>query len=450
MQEIAVWINVVCYITLLVWFQVKVKSFRLGSLALSIYAFSALAGMFFFNSILSSFVNLQIIPFLFLFTLFCIVVRPILKFDSGQVKKIVYNKDMVYWLSLFIGIISIIPAVEITYLLTKVSNMDESIFAELHQMKNTGEGTIDALRLSAISRPFYFFVSKISDISPILLFIQIASPKRNWRIIVLLLISIYCGNGMGVVMGGRSALTYTAIYLFALYLIFEDFLPTQTKKGVKLYGLLGLSGIVVVFLIITLARFNQKAVASEVGVIDWISLYAGEGSLDFNEYVWNMRGTTQGDYCFSYFKDLLDFDSVKKGLERRDYFEVRTNIPQQIFYTFIGNIIEDFGKAWGALFLVVVSILIRKGTKAKNSTLNLSNLIVLCLWCKIVFSGITFYTYAGSRAEILLTNLILAFICLLLRNDTAIDNKTITQSNRNRNSTLLQKHKDDLHNAVLG
>ncbi len=422
-QELIVWGNFVLFAGLFVLYQVKTGAFSLGSLAILIYTLSAVFGVILYNSSLSFFTNLQIVPALFLFFLFLVIIYPIIRFDNSTIEKISCNYRLVYWLSIFIGLVSIVPSAEITYLLATVSRMDKSVFSEIHTMKNTGDGAINTLQLSAISRPFYFFVYRLSDISPILLFLQFAAPKKDWRIIVLLLLSIYCVNGMGIIQGGRRSITQTALYIIGLYFIFKKFLPINVKKAIRIYGVILLAGIIAVFLFLTFARFTENKFESRGTVIEWISLYAGEGPLNFNKYIWNMHGTTNGDYCFSYFKQLFGLDSFNNNIERRDYWALKTNIPQYIFYTFIGNIIEDFGKFWGGIFLIFVSLILGNLFKMRGRQLKISNLIILCLWANIVLSGITFYAYGGNRAEILLTDLFLAFLCSLNRNNAFIYNK---------------------------
>ncbi|TLV02388.1 O-antigen polymerase [Dyadobacter luticola] len=425
-QELAVWINLLLYCCLFLGFQLWARSVRLGSLALFIYAVSSIFGLVFFNSVLSNFSNLKIFPAIFLFVLFLIVVYPIIRFDTSKLWRITFNYNVVYWLSMVIGAISILPAIEVTFLLTKVSQMDQSIFAEIHRLKNEGEGTIDTLQLSGISKIMYVLISRFSDVTPILLFLQLASRKKDWKVIIALLIPIYCVNAMGVVQAGRSTLTYTVVYFLALYLIFKDFLPLNAKKAVRRYGIILLSLVVGIFLFITFARYNQKSVAADVPVIEWISLYAGEGTLYFNEFVWNMRGTTNGDYIFAYFKDLLDFKAFTDVVERRDYWVLKTNIPQHVFYTFIGAVIEDLGKTGGAVFLIFISFLITRATNLARRFLTLSNIIILCIWCKIVISGITFYAYGGhNKTELLIVDLVFALVCVFYRNDASILNKTI-------------------------
>ncbi len=429
-QEYVVWLNGGLYVSLFLLYQLKIRYFRLGSFALLIYAVSAIFGIVFFYSPLSDFRKLQIFPVFFLFSLFLLVVYPLLKFDTKTINRFTYNTKVIDSLSLVLGILSIIPSIEITLLLSTVSNMDNTVFSEIHRMKNAGEGNIRELQLSSISRPLFLIISRFSDITPILLFIQLTSNKRNWSLIILVFISIYCVNGMGVINGGRSELTNIAIYLFALYLIFKDFFTSRSIKIINKYGLVIISLIASVFIFITLVRFNTKTIASELSVLDWISLYAGEGQLYFNEYVWNMHGTTEGDYIFSYFKQFLDLNTFTDVVERREYWVTKTNIPQHVFYTFMGTVVEDFGKFIGPIFLLIVTAIIQNFIRIKKRIINFAQIIILGIWCRIVILGVTFYPYGGhNKTQLLVVDIIILLICLTSKNNAIIERKSKNDSN---------------------
>lgn len=425
-QELVVWINFSIYTILVVFYLINKKAFNLSSLVLLVYCISSFFGILFYHSPLSNFTRLQIFPALFLFSLFLLVVTPLFKFDNKILDKIIYPKEIIWGLSIILGVLSIIPSIEVTLLLMKVSKMDNSIYSEIHRLKNSGEASLKDLELSQISKIQYIIISRFSDISPILLFIQLASPKKKWIAIILIFLSIYCVNGMGIVQAGRSELTFSVMYFTALYLIFKPFFSPKTNKIVVTYGLSTLLIILAIFFFITISRFNTKSTSINLSLIDWFSLYAGEGMLYFNEYIWNMEGTTEGDYGFSYFKQFLDYNTFIDVVERRNYWASKTRIPQQVFYTFLGNIIEDFGKILGSIFLIIVTLLVLNFTKIRNRKFSFSNLIVLCLWSRILLLGITFYSYSGqNNSQVLIVDLVLAFICSINKQNAFISRFSI-------------------------
>ena len=73
-----------------------------------------------------------------------------------------------------------------------------------------------------------------------------------------------------------------------------------------------------------------------------------------------------------------------------------------IFYTYIGSIFEDFNKIGTLIFLLVFSTITIKLTKIKNGLITFPQIIILCLCARVLVIP-TFYTYTSLMAQ---TNLL--------------------------------------------
>lgn len=59
----------------------------------------------------------------------------------------------------------------------------------------------------------------------------------------------------------------------------------------------------------TFARYSMSEGAQTVSMLGWISLYAGEGTLNFNQNMWHTQAFTEGDNCFAFIKYILGMDT---------------------------------------------------------------------------------------------------------------------------------------------
>lgn len=114
--------------------------------------------------------------------------------------------------------------------------------------------------------------------------------------------------------------------------------------------------------------------------------------------MWYTNAFTEGDNCFSFFKNLFGLDTFIDYLERREYWGPRTGVDPVRFYTFIGDIYSDLSYFVIPLLLLIVYYL-RRMVVNKN-VVSLFKVYLLYSWGYICVTGITCYTLKTYQSMI--------------------------------------------------
>lgn len=125
--------------------------------------------------------------------------------------------------------------------------------------------------------------------------------------------------------------------------------------------------------------------------------------------MWYTKAYMAGDNCFSFFKNIFGLDTFTDLLERRAYWEIRTGVQGNLFYTFIGDIFSDIGY-FVMPFLMFISLYIRKQVRNKAS-IRILPLYMFSIWATVCIGGFTCYIFKSVSGTIdILFSLFIIFI----------------------------------------
>lgn len=343
---------------------------------------------------------------------------PVFSYDNHYAKKLYENqgsKRFVYITLCAISIIAIEPFLEnLLHLRSLSGNLD--VTADIYAARADGENAKSEY-LSWIGRKFFWINFLIKDIIPLLFFYYLLKWKKYNRYVII-------GTSMailnpilhGFALGGRSTIINTAFYFIFVYMLFRPYLPIKQKKKID-KGLLVIGGVVIIAIsILTIIRFNSQDLS--VDIWTWVSLYTGEGVLNFSADLWPLSKTCNGDNTFLMVRYLLglteniDIESVRAT---RDILGVRN----LVFYTYIGTIYYDFNKIGTLLFCAFFSILFYVSCKPKYNTYKLSQLATLSILGKVIMMGVMFYPYTLWNDQLSLL-LLLIYIAILKNKENRV------------------------------
>lgn len=150
---------------------------------------------------------------------------------------------------------------------------------------------------------------------------------------------------------------------------------------------------------------------TQTDIWTWISLYLGEGSLRFSQYVWNLNTTSAGDTCFSFIKDLLGLETFTDNTSRRDFYEVRLGIPTSIFYTMIGDFYQDLGFVGTIILVIIIYIILNKMLQriVNKHSFTFVSLFFISIFTLIFLHGFMYYIFKQYSLQM---NLFLSFILI--------------------------------------
>jgi oligosaccharide repeat unit polymerase len=339
-----------------------------------------------------------------------ISIIPFWKINTEELSMIrLRNKKLFVDLILFLGIISLFPFIEnLTHLLISLSDSGSNDIYDLYLNKQSGDFNTRELIfwLDPISIWLNTITLKLQPISLLFLFYYLTFERINKYILIGLTMLALNPIVFGMSMAGRGAASYFILSFIFLMILFKGRILSKRYSVLLKTSVIFLSISIIGIVVITLVRFNESTAYGNV--FEWISLYLGEGSVNFCNTMWEIKVNTEGDNSFSFLKSFLGFDGITDLFEKEAYWnESRTGVSPVRFYTFIGDIFSDLGGWASILYFSFISFGILKLFKNRKNISFVKLFIYVVIFQMILF-GFTIYPYKIYSISMNI------FICLFL------------------------------------
>lgn len=414
MQYSIVIFNFILYLLAYYYFSIRRKTFfkDIGVFLLLIYALSSGAALYHYHSGLRDYDHLTIMPSIYLFAMILLTSAPVLSFQLHEHTRIKVNDKVITYLSYFLLIVSIEPFFENFNLISSILSIDSASYVtEIHAMRHQGD-VDNLINYSEVGMFFYRWNSYMRDLAPVLMFYQFTKNRVKLLDILGFVLVIININIVSFVNSSRSEIVNNIIYIFFLYLLFKPQIKPEILKKLNRYLYLAFIFILILFSLLTIWRFYQtfgQTSFQEASIFQWVALYLGEGTINFNEHVWALKVTTEGDYVLTFFKDLFGAHTFVENVDRREFWEAKTQIPLYIFYTYVGSFVIDFGLVLSTVIFAVGSLLLYVMLRNPRSV-GMHTLFIFAVYYKVIATGFCFYTYSGMIGRQLFINLILVLL----------------------------------------
>lgn len=333
--------------------------------------------------------SMTLFPHLFLAICFLIYIKPLFETNIGKLLDLQGS----YYFRLFLNICAIISIIPFSENLIHAihSSQNASAFGDFYASKN--DINFDGRsHLSYIGSKLNSITLILQNVSP-LLFIYYLTWKRTNKFTAFGL--LLCALNPIVFLfslGGRGIPVIILFWSIALFLLLKEHIPNNRKKiitSVFIIISILVGGIVS---LITISRFGE----TEFEISEWIVRYIGESTIGYNEEVFYTRNHTYGENCFSFFRYILGLNDFPE----RDipYLERLTGCRMFVFYTFIGDLVIDFGAFTTIILLLILSFLMSNIIKKSNIHPQFSLLIIIGLYIKMGIIGYMFmFTKLGAQ-----------------------------------------------------
>jgi len=407
--------SLLLFLTLLIyWF--KKKTFDLGFLILTVWTISSFFSVYcFIEQNVTIRYSVELAPLLFLYLSLIYSFSPILKLKDNTILKLSGNKRFIYILSLFVIGISIIPFFEnLIHLLKNYSssNFNENI-VQINDLRRVGSVLS---WMSSVGRICNNISIILFILSPLLLFYWI--PRKNVSIIfkLLLLLPILQNLLYGFNSSSRAYLNGVIIIVMVAFILLRKTLPNKLARNVIKTGMIVGTLFIISFIYITVVRFNlsMKDTHADFTMLDFISIYAGESAIRFND-MWNSHALMNGDNTLPFFKYILGFDSLTSNIQIYEYWEKQTGISGNLFYTFVGDFVGDFGP-FGSLIIITLFIIPLFRCYPKNGIISLYKIYYILIWSYICLFGFTYYPFKTWFGGLILFVNVLVLVILKISN----------------------------------
>lgn len=331
------------------------------------------------------------IPVIYLFFALMISFTPFMKFNTKKtdvvfpVKKIITLLSWIFVISTLLGMATsstnVIEGLQMvmleeTYGLDLYNNMTESVEGSGHFASN-----IPMIIMNAM----YTFAA-------LLLFVNMTYEKKNKLLISLIAFCLFYGAIKYISIGERGGLVNRSLIVLVSYICMKDYLSESINKKVRKIGLVVGVLLLVPFMALTISRFGN----TNEGTTNSLFNYAGQGTVHFCQYALDNNGIRYGDRTVSLFKRIVGFPNTPHNfLERRAKYP-QLKINDEVFSTFVGDFVIDFGPVLALLIIILFSLLLTSMVKMCNKRMKFHYFILLHFSMCAIVQGVSLFQYSDS------------------------------------------------------
>ncbi len=417
MSELSIVIlNVVLYLLFAFYsFRIKNAIFKLISF---IWLASAIMSVFYFLNPFNLLTNkITITPFFYLFGIFLICVLPLIKLDNKLISKrnLRCNKNLFNFLVLLLALCSIEPFLEILYFIfTKGINELGSIYTEGKFQKGYSETN----HFSFIGKFLFSIVDYFKFVSIPLLFFYVTRGKNKYILIGLLIASL-TPTLNSLAHGQRFLVMFLTFSYIFNFLLFRPFISQIRLNSIKKIGLLGGVGIGFIVFAISISRFGAgtEYSADGYGTLYQFVRYLGESFCNFNSYAFHLTEFLDGQNSWSGYYAYFTNEGLDIGEKNR-----LIGITVNIFYTYIGSFVLDYGLSKAFLILCLLAYFGFVTVKSFRRNMKFGSVILINLYVNILLFGTTYFIYQNGFIH-LLWAVFLSFLINILTTKSNLQNK---------------------------
>lgn len=374
----------------------RCKSFDVGCAILAVYLFSSFCTILHVNSTHLEFTFIDnIIPTLLYCSLLTICVKPFFSFASYAIKDIAYVKEKTFKVvSWFFIVVSFIA------LILSFNDIKDSLFSDLGRLRSAFyDDSYDSVIGGQVW--YKYILSLVVPFSPIMLlffFYSVAKMKNGILFNILLFAASLIMVVQSFTNASRTQVIYWILTFYILYVLFRPVLSKKIKYVFSLVAGIMVLILAVYFIAVTISRFGEGDDAESS-----LLYYAGSSYLSFcdvyNHY--SFQGLT--------FDRLLPittkyiFGNNFNITLYREMIGAKIGTPVNLFFTFLGDAMIDFGIIGMILYAILQSFLTKKILyRRQKSVITLSQMILFVLIARQMLLGLFAYVYLSISSSILI------------------------------------------------
>ena len=399
----------VTWIVTLVWYQRKSHTLDGGTAIMSTYIMYAVFSLLTLNDYMFSdlFLPLKVFPYIYLYCMLMVALSPAIYIHHKPVREIESPQTSILAITSIIIIISsilLVPDIIANFgtgfvkLFTETDAGKDAYMEQIEEAEDAGSG------ISNIPAIIY---NSLSDITIFLFFYYMTLKKKNVWLIGGLLFAIILGILIPIMHGQRGGVITAVLTAIIGYAMFQQFISKRINRAIRMFGFSCIIAIAIPIAAITVSRFGNMG----GGVAGFLNWYVGQGNLYFNNFALDAGGTRNGDRTLNLVKRLIDSDTPKNYTERRDKYH-NLKIDDDIFSTFVGDIVIDFGPVPTVFILVFFNALVIYLIRPRDGTIKLYQMLLLYFTlCICMQGGMYLFSFSdGGNLRILTLVLLYAYL----------------------------------------
>lgn len=167
----------------------------------------------------------------------------------------------------------------------------------------------------------------------------------------------------GINSGTRGIIIIMGILYICCFFMMVNLFSKKQIKCIRRVGAIFSILFLVFFSIITLSRYNVSN--QDKTMVGSLLLYSSEGPIKFNNEMYYGEHNTKGDVNLCFFKSLIGLKTYTTFKERDEYYLNKNGRRVEVFYTYIGDFVSDFGLIGGLFVCLLLFISCLKILRSK-------------------------------------------------------------------------------------
>lgn len=397
------------WIVTLVWYQRKSHTLDGGTAIMATYIMYAVFSLLTLNDYMFSdlFLPLKVFPYIYLYCMLMIALSPAIYIHLKPVREIESPKTSILAVTSIIIIICsilLVPDIIANFgigfvkLFTEADAGKDAYMEQIEEAEDAGSG------ISNIPAIIY---NSLSDITIFLFFYYMTLKKKNVWLIGGLLFAIIIEILIPIMHGQRGGVITALLTAIVGYAMFQQFISKRINRAIRMFGFSCIVAIAIPIAAITVSRFGNMG----GGVAGFLNWYVGQANLYFNNFALDAGGTRNGDRTLNLVKRLISSDTPKNYTERRVKYH-HLKIDDDIFSTFVGDIVIDFGPVTTVFIFVFFNALVIYLIRPRDGTIKLYQMLLLYFTlCVCMQGGMYLFSFSdGGNLRILTLLLLYAYL----------------------------------------
>lgn len=422
------WYNFLIYLSIFIFSIIKNKNNIYFSWIWLVYSISSLTTIYYIiNSETSITHPIIFSPFLYLIINLLLMTYPLLNlgYNNLNYEKLsrTKNKSFIFdTLPLICCIILLPPLIENIFLATSISTSSLGNIYERGESSELSQRLY--MRLSWYSRNANRLVNVLFYIVPFLLFKELSNLQLRWKQLIACTFMILNFILTSYNNAARTDILKLGLCIIIYFIIFKPLIPTKRLVYLKFFILTAGGIFILLLMFITISRLNNFT--HDVDIFTWMSLYTGESFLRFSDLMWYKNADMLGDNCFPLIKSILGMPTFTDPSSRQLFWEPKLGIPNNIFYTYIGDIFADFGFFITIIYSLIIGYIIKRISKSMKKRLYFYQITLLALLLLPLFFGFMHFVYKIYGDQIrMLSLLIFSLILYYTEKNRKLSNKNV-------------------------
>ena len=362
------------------------------------YLIYGILSFFLYNDIYhgSDFKELTLLPFIYLFGMMYIFIKPVLKYEKKKVMFVRTPSDRIVRTFIVVyGICALVTLPE------TIASLKEGLVLLLLESGGGRELYLMAkenvtARVAGVAGIYGLFAIIHNIFSNVALFIisyYLTVRNKNKYLLILLLVVIIADLLYPLSKGGRTDVIMKFFAIIMALSIFYPYYSQQLKKIIKKVFIVMSIIITIPFMAMTISRFGER----EGGTIGGMLSYIAQAPLNFNNNALNNGGIRFGDRTINLFKQFAGLNPPASINDVRFKYS-HHKMNDSIFSTYVGDFVLDYGPLAAVVIFILLSFIFFRIIRIRRKTISFQSLIIIYfIACVAMQGGMYLFYYSFQQ-----------------------------------------------------